>query len=92
MSLQNSKLFELFRSSENESSFKLAIINEIRVSAENMDFIPKVHSIFANIKKRWQNANRTNEYFNKKNSEWLSKCTTFYNIEKPHTSTDRQSI
>lgn len=92
MSLQNLKLFELFRSSEDESAFNLAVIKELKVLSEyeESDGIKsKLHNTYMFLKAKWKASSRTTENFMKKNSPWLNELTIFKNSQKAHTSTDR---
>ena len=89
MSLQNSKLFELFNDAKDKSSFYVAVINELDI-AENLNIKAKINAFFVNTKQKWKAANYTKENFLRRHSGWLSECTVFENLEKAHTSTDRR--
>lgn len=90
MSFQNSELFELFRNSDNENAFKLAIVERLHdlpgYHEEDVKHI--IHFAYLTIKKKWIASNRTTKFFMEKNSGWLNEVTTFENIEEPHTSSN----
>lgn len=90
MSFQNLELFDLFRNSDNESVFKLAIAEKLHdlPGYHEKDVTIKIHFVYLKISKKWVASNRTTKTFMEKNSDWLSGVTTFENIEEPHTSSD----
>lgn len=94
MVLKNSKIFEIFRASQNVNDFEIALLEEMGVLLENAsnDLKAKIKYTHRNIKRKWYGSSRNMSNFIKKNENWLEEYTTFGDSEEevyPSTSRGR---